>query len=175
MPAAQTLDRSVAERLRRGVGVSTAERVRQAGEDSLEVVAGVQRVSQAIIDRLLSRGSITPRQHEAGDRFREDAYSAGMVAFSTSGDMVGDRQFGSRTAAFVSRADAYRRWSLAQGALGPRLLPLIDEVCWASGPRDTLKAIGARMLGRAPDRHTEVATLELLKLGLDTLADHYGM
>ena len=173
---AAVLERQVAERERRGVGVSTPERVRQAGDDALDIHAGVQRISQAIIDRLLARGSITPRQHEAGDRFRTDAYESGMVPSGALAFEAGDRIFGSRTPQFMaaSRSDAYRRWTQAQGALGPRLLPIVDEVCWASGPKDTLKTIGARLLGLT-EKRAEVAALAVLRVGLDTLADHYGI
>lgn len=174
MPAAMTLERSVNERLRRGVGVSTPERIRQAGSDSLEVVAGVQRVSQAPLDRLLSKRSITQRQFDAGDRFREDAYAAGMIPSGALAFEPSDRRFGSRVPQFMaaSRADAHARWTEAQAILG-RLYSMVDEVCWASGPGDRLMDIGARVLGLPSDKRAEVSALAVLRVGLDTLADHY--
>lgn len=187
MQSSMTLERSVKERERRGVGVSTAERVRQAGEDSLDVVGGVQRISQAPLDRLYARGSLATkldpdqtsanyRRFTAGDRFREDAYTAGMVPSGAMNFEGGERRFGPRYATFmqVKRLDAHARWVEAQAILG-RLYPLVDEVCWAAGPGDTLMAIGARVLRMPLDKRAETAALAVLRLGLDTLADHYGM
>jgi len=184
-----TLERSIEERLRRGVGVSTAERVRQAGETELDIRVetekrdGVlstvvrQRVTQAPLDRLKAKGSITERQFDAGDEFRKDAYEAGMIP---SGALVyepSDRRFGSRTPQFMaaSRADAHARWVEAQAILD-KLYPIVDEVCWAADRTDTLQSIGARLFAYSTnDRRAETAALTALRLGLDTLADHYRL
>lgn len=175
MPS-MTMERAVSERERRGVGVSTPERVRQAGERELDIVGGVQRIAQAPLDRLYARHAITKRQFDAGDRFREDAYEAGMVPSGTAGMEPGDRRYGSRTPQFMAatRADAHARWVEAQAILG-RLYPMVDEVCWAAEPGDRLMDIGARVLGLPRGRTSEASALVVLRVGLDTLADHYGM
>lgn len=173
-----TLDRAVADRLRRGVGVSTAERVRQSGAAALDIRDGVQRIAQAPLDRLHARKALTRRQFEAGDRFREVAYAAGMTERLAQRwePTSGASGSGPTTPDFMAagRTDAYRRWTRARQTLG-RLLPIVEEVAWHAGPGDRLMDLGARVLGMPASRNSEVAALAVLRVGLDALADHWEM
>lgn len=173
-----TLERQVSERERRGAGVSTPERVRQAGETSLEIHAGVQRIRSAALDTLKAKGLITQRQFDAGDRYREDAYLAGAIWSSSQSFAAGSPAFGPRTPAFLTAervADARRRYRAARASLdGSTAAMVLDAVCWAETTM-TMADVG-RVVLHIPSRRTaqSVATWQL-RAGLDALAGHYGL
>lgn len=175
-----SLDRAVAERVRRGVGVSTAERVRQAGERELDVVAGVQRISQAPLDRMYARGELArgeaenKRLFDAGDRFREDAYLAGAIWPQQSTRAGGRGEPAGRVPGFLRSeraAAAMRRHVAALETLSSTLESVAMLVCLGEG-RTTAQEIG-HALGVAGRRSATVAGMTAIRLALGALADHY--
>lgn len=169
-----TLAKTVADREARGVGTSTAERVLQSGQAIDVAETGIQRVSQAPLDRLFARKVITQSMYDAGDRYREDCYLAGMVYSSQQGFEVIERRFGPKIPAFMQtrRQGAYKRWADAQQALG-HLAAIVDELV-ASEAGTPLGEIGARVTGRREGKAAEAAAVELIKVGLRTLITHYN-
>lgn len=163
----------VAGRVEKGIGTSTVERVLRSWQAIDISATGVQRISQAPLDRLFARKVITQPMYDAGDRYREDAYLAGMV-FSQQLDYdVAERRFGPKTPAFMAnrRLGAYKRWADAQQALG-HLAGVVDELIIADAGT-TLEQIGARLTGRPEGKAAGAAAVELVKVALRTLVTHY--
>ena len=178
----QRVARQVADRERRGVGVSTLERIKHSGLP-LEVAEGTraQRIAMAPLDRLAAksvkgRPVLNKRQYEAGERLRDDGYLAG---FMRSGGMLLepiDRSYDGSGPAFADSnraAAAMRRLRRAREALGRPLAAVVDAVLWPEDGVTTMGGIGKKLFGRADQTAAEAATIEALKLALDTLADHY--
>lgn len=183
MPATATLERQINERLRRGVGVSTPERVRQAGETALDVVAGVQRIAQSPLDRLYARGELSPdrgenkRLFDAGDRFREDAYLAGAI-WPSPGLSYDAPQIASgastRLPGFLrseTAADAMKRHVRASNAVPGALRQVAILICLGE-ERTTAEEIGYALNARGK-RSATVAGMTAIRLALGALADHY--
>jgi hypothetical protein len=125
------------------------------------------RVHRALstLDRLLRNGTISPRQAQAGNRLRDD-FELGLLGArepaSGSGGATGWYYAEARLAAL-------RRYQQALCAVYPMaryVLPIIG----VPGHGDVSISDLARFLGR---NRQEVAGV--LKLGLDTLADYYGL
>lgn len=82
---AEKIANRVAERERTGLGTATLERLLKVGEEGHEHTpatpqhpGGVQRVTEAPLDRLHRQGFITAFEFESGDRYRADAYLAAV-------------------------------------------------------------------------------------------------
>lgn len=169
------IERQVAERERRGVGVSTVERVRHAGEASLDINAGVQRVAQALLDQLRSRGIIQEHEYEAGERFRSDAYEAGAVWSGAMPLEAGEKHVRSQPPIFLrseKAADAMKRHVAATERLAGGLLQVAEYVCLGQ-TGNTLTGLGRHFYGRCDDKTAQVTGRTLVKLALGILADHY--
>ena len=120
---------------------------------------------QPTIERMLARGQITRRQHEAGARLYKtyllgvcgarDHDASGCSAWSPAG--VPD--------AVLSSLTDYRR---ARESVGPRMWPCLFAVCIEDMSVDRF----ANERGKGADRKGWMA---ILRLALDTLADHYGI
>jgi hypothetical protein len=115
---------------------------------------------------MLRASAITPRQAEAAERLRTD-YELGVAgarqAASGSGGSTGWYYAEAQLAAL-------RRYQAAIAALGPLDLHVKIIVLGEPGSGDISISELARSLRR---NRQEVAGI--LKLGLDTLADHYGL
>lgn len=169
---------AVAERERRGVGVSTVERVLRAGESAVEVHEGVQRIKAAALDRLHAKGLLTQRQYDAGDRYREDAYLSGAIWSSPAAFGADSPSFGPRAPAWLTServADARQRYRAARASLdGSTQALVIDAVCWAETTM-TMADVG-RIVLRIPSRRTAISVAtRALRAGLDRLAVFYGV
>lgn len=184
------LSRAVADRERRGVGVSTVERVRHAGEDAINVSVETdnegghlvrverQRVAQALLDQLKARGTINDREHKAGDRFRRDAYLAG--AFWSASMPLEPSGRNSKPGAYgpmrtENAAAAAKRLRKATAGLSGGLLQVAEYLCLGS-EENTLAGLGKAFNGVwCDDTTARVIGRTLAKLALSTLADRYGL
>jgi hypothetical protein len=175
-PAAKTI-RKIADRERRGVASSTFERVLRSGQEIDIGATGVQRFSAAPLDRLFQRKALTERQFHAGDQYRSDVYLSGMVASKSVnfGAVPGGGEGFSPgfMATTEKQASARRRWRAASKALGVRLTSIASEILVDSDAGRTMAQIGAQLLGRPEGKAAEAAIVEIARLLLDTLADHY--
>ena len=122
-----------------------------------------QRVFRAVstLDRLLRSGAINQRQHQAGERFRNDweigldgAREATSGSHSTTGWYYADAQL-----------DAVRRLKRAALCLGPTIY-----VVWFVAVRDETLAHSAKIFS-----HNRQEAAGILKIGLTALAAHYGL
>ena len=125
--------------------------------------AGVMRGRvQRPVDRLLRRGQITSRQHEAGRRLQDDwGRIAGLV----------DRELGMPKGPPVfepsdGRLDAARRYREALQAVGPRLSPLIVAVVLEE------RSVEAYAQAAGEDRRRLMGKLEH---ALDEIGDVYRL
>lgn len=172
--------RDINQREALGKASATPERVARAGEAQDVAAAGYQRFSDAPLDRLLAREVINQIQYDAGDKYREDFYRAGM---ETSGVIdplrpnVGGGASGT-AAGFMPTAEWQRaarvRIRAAEAQLGDELVPVIREILVESEPGADLAQIGRRMFGRAQAGEARAALIEVFKVALQKLAVHYG-
>lgn len=152
-----------AERLARGRLVECSAIGTEAGPAQ----AG-SRMFRALptIERLARDGSLSGRQRDAADRYRDD-YELAMGAHDGSG--AGSARYGwyypdAQLAALECTAKA-------SAALGPRVLAVVQPIVLGyPGGGDITLADLARNTGR---NRQELAGV--LKLGLDVLADHYEL
>lgn len=170
-------DREAQVRAQIGKESATPERRAHAGNDHYVGDDGAQRLTDAPFDSLRSRNVITLEQFEAGDRFRDDAYVAGMVP-SAAVDLCRVNGGGSQWApGFMASAErqasARKRYRGAEEALGPMLSPIVNAVVHAAAGAN-LSAIGKRLFGRSNANEARASLIEVLKIGLDTLARHYA-
>jgi hypothetical protein len=165
-----------AERMKRGS--ATVERIMRAGTEALEVTpAGIQRISQAPLDRLWRAGIITTREFEAGDRFRATAYLAAIDP-GTMGVDWGAAGGGGRSARVPSMftaqhiADARLDFRAAEKAIRGIVwrvlkLGLVDELA--------LVEIGETVFARRDRREAAVAGSAGFQVALGACADYFGM
>ena len=127
--------------------------------------AGVYRArvtTQTPLDRYLTRDQITKRQYDAGQRLYADWYRAG-----SSPHLIGTYgpPTGGEPALTDAQAYARRRVNEAMRRVGIRLSPiLVSVVLLGEAARETGAQMGEPKAG-----------IVVLKLALDSLADHYGM
>lgn len=180
--AAAQAARQIAERERRGIGVSTLERLKHSGAP-LEIAAGsrAQRIAMAPLDRLAGKSArgrplLSRRQYEAGERLRDDGYLAGFMR--SAGMLLEpiDRGYAPSGPAFADSeraAAAMRRLRKAQAALGRPLSVVLEAVIWPENDVMTMSGIGKKLFNRNDATAAEAATIEVVKIALETLADHY--
>lgn len=119
--------------------------------------ATVKRVAmQAPIDRYLARRQIDRRQHEAGQRLARDWHHARMEPrlVGSYRDLI---DCGGAPDPSVDRGQARRRVSRAILAIGRIASSEVVSVCCLEQP------VGG------------TTAMEILRRGLDVLADHYGV
>jgi hypothetical protein len=151
-------------------GAPTPERQRRSAfvvtpavaTDSGPAQAG-SRVYRALstVERMLRTGALEPRQAQAAERLRDDFELGVAGAREPASGSVGATGWYYAEA----RLAALRRYQNALAKLGP----LTPCIVWIVLREFSLSAL-ARILNR---NRQEVAGV--LKLGLDTLADHYGL
>lgn len=125
------------------------------------------RLIQTPIDRLAARETITPRMHTAGVRLRSD-FDLGVVGArdTDSENMAGIRLgFGPGMVSDV-QLDAYSRYKRAVASLGVHMGAVVVAVC-------CYEMDVTRVAEQQGDNRSEV--MGVLKTGLKTLADHYGL
>lgn len=125
------------------------------------------RLIQTPLDRLAARERITPRMHSAGVRLRSD-FDLGVVgARDTDSENVAGIRLGFGPG-MVSDAqlDAYTRYKRAVAVLGVYMGAVVVAVsCYEIDV--------TRVAEQQGDNRSEV--MGVLKTGLKTLADHYGL
>lgn len=177
----------VSERERRGVGVSTVERILRAGATEVDVrtetdsVGGHlvrvqrQRVSQAPLDRLNSKGHITAEQFEAGDMLRTDYLRSIVSGTNPLAQEGGARAVSSDPAIgrMIRAAAAGMAFREAAEALSGTVREVVLLVCLGEAGL-TMAEIG-RALGYTDRRSAEVAAMSVARVGLDQLAKWYGV
>lgn len=125
------------------------------------------------IDRYRVRGSITQRQYEAGDRLHCDMVRAGQAPKVTANLLGagggGECSYG--MASTMAQVAARQRLRNAAAAVGRRLWGILTAVIW----EDMAASAWASGEGVRDERHARTAGMITLQVGLDTLADHYGI
>lgn len=164
----------------------TAERLKQSGGDvelanvDVEVdgaasMARTHRVSdQGPFDRMKRRRVLSPRQLAAGDRFQKDWWHSGQAQRTTAAYSDAPRSSDPRSGMAATEVQVHVRQRLraARAVLGNPLdvvlvAILIDEL-------DLVDA-GRKHFGRQDASQARASATDILKVGLDTLADHYGL
>jgi len=136
----------------------------------MEIARAGARMYRAVstLDRMRRDGSLSARQADAGSNLRND-YELGVCG-ARNAPSGGS---GGATGWFytLTQLAAAGRWRDALEALGPRLGAVVCPICCgAPGGGDVSIADLARVTGT---NRQEIAGQ--LKLGLDVLADHYGL
>ena len=133
-----------------------------------------RNLTQTPLDRLLHRGSLTPRQWAAGERLRADLHAAALGPRVTT-----------RLDAAIGSARTDPAWGLAPGersaaarrrvrqtldAVGAPLAAVLIAVVWHdSAPGHWATTTGLDASSARP------AGMMALRLALDTLAERYGL
>jgi hypothetical protein len=125
-------------------------------------------VAESPLGWLMSRGLVTARQFEAGERLRADYETASLgprVTMRWEGARV-DGGGGDRLDPTTAQVSAKRRFDAAIGAAGPGLADVLWRVvCAGEGLPMAEKGLGW------PARAGRV----VLTLALDRVASHYGL
>ena len=128
-------------------------------------------LAESPLSWLMSRGHVTPRQFEAGERLRADYETASLGARVTMRWDAGPRQGGRRGSPealdpTLAQISAKRRFHAAMDAAGPGLADILWRVvCACEGLAAAEKGLGWPMR----------AGKLVLGLALDRVADHYGL
>ena len=170
----------VAKRFAAGLESATPERMAKAGPDGIEIgeASLTQRIVDAPLDRLWKTGTITKREFEAGERFRNDAYLAQIepsppsVDFNRAGSGFGPRP----PSAFANQAiaDARERFRHIGRKIPER--SLVWSFLYLGLIREHgFEQLGESLLGRK-DRESAVAAAKAgMRVALAALADQYGV
>lgn len=154
---------------------ATAERLQRAGSEAIveEAPAGPQRIIAAPIDRLLSAGFLTQREHDAGDKLRSDAYLAALEPMVTIDWRQANGGYSPRVPTVFSSqqiANARLRHRRVRNA--------INGIVWDMLFLGVIKEQEFRELGQAifnmrDAREAVIAGRAGLRVALGTLADFY--
>ncbi len=162
----------------------TSERLRKATGD-VEIAsidadsegrpARAHRVSDyGPFERMKHRRALSPRQASAGERFQKDWWFSGQMQRTTASYSDAPRATVERGGMALTEVQAHVRQrlraarSVLGGPMGTVMVAiLIDE-------RD-LVDVGRGHFGRRDASQARASATDVLKVGLDTLADHYGL
>lgn len=156
-------------RLLQEKAIDWGDRQRGSARPSRPVRSVTVNLAESPLGWLLSRGMVSRRQFDAGERLRTDwerAQLAPGVTMSWNAAPVGRRRGGSASGPELSGAqiDARRRFDDAIAAAGPGLSDILWRVvCAGEGMRDAESALGW------PARAGKL----VLTLALDRIADYY--
>lgn len=140
-----------------------------AAEDGTPAAAGAQmRVVQRPIDRYRQRDQITARQAQGADHLRDD-YEFGICGAHDRSKSTGS---GGAKGYADLQLDAATRYRKAVAALGPRLSAIVVPVVVGDAGGGEI-SVGA--LAKARGEKSEQHLMGAFKIGLDVLADHYGL
>lgn len=156
---------------------ATAERLQRAGDGAIveAAPAGPQRIIAAPIDRLLSVGFLTQREHDAGDKLRSDVYLAAIDPAAQRIDWSPDK-----IAGYTQHVPSM--WTSQQVADARirhrRLRRAINGVVWdvlflAVVKEREFKEIGRTVFNVGDEREAVVAARAGLRIALGALADFY--
>lgn len=171
---------TIAERERRGVGVSTLERVRHSGEAPV-ITADVQRIEDWPLRQLHRRGALAPgdraendRLHDIGERLYLHASRSGLIAAMSPRTPGFERRSPSSGGDWDSDDVIHHRqvYATAITAIAGKVqqvvrLMIIDEVPAAE--------TGMRVFGRENRGQAAAAAIEFLRHGLDEIGRQWGM
>jgi hypothetical protein len=138
----------------------TRERKSHGAIETIRVPGAVTRRAQPPIERYLKRGSITRRQHDAGEHLVDD-YELGV-----HGAKDPDKHGNSGRGSPLSEAQlmALRAYTLALRSLHPRVQKVI--LAAVIEERDAKEIAAAQSL-------TPEGAMDILRIGLDDLARSY--
>ena len=165
------------------VGEPTTERFQHAGREladmsTVETVEGESSVrrmfDQDPLERLKRRGVLSERQHKAGLRFVSDWSRAGIAqrVVATYSDAPRSRREFGAMAETERQADARQRVRKARSRIGAYLDGIVVDVL--IDERELLDT-GRKHFGRRDGPQARASATDALKIGLDLLADHYGL
>lgn len=145
------------------------------GKEKPKATGAVRNVAGTPLDRYLARKMISARQFDAGDRFREDWHFAGLTArvvqsYAPKVNSSGRADAGYAMPAAERQLYARQRVRGAQKQLGRLAKPLIAVAIEELNAEDLGKTAGYKQPGQA-----RACGMTMLRLGLDMLADHYGL
>jgi hypothetical protein len=179
LTAREALAQAIENRRRRDLDTSTPERIlRDGGELVIAEDGKRQLVHQSIIDRLLARGRISKRQNEAGDKLRMDMTEArldgNIHTVSWDSTARADIDAAAALTGYTRERclDARQRYRKAVEAVGIWLFPVLELAVLVAPPGFTMADVGGKLFGRA-GKGGEASALEVLRLALNQLADHY--
>ncbi len=161
-----------AERLKRAAGEVELTNVEVDGSGT---AACVHRVTDhGPLERMKRRRTLSARQATAGERFQKDWWFSGQGQRTTASYSDTPRVASDRGGMAITEVQAHVRQRLraACAVLGNPLCTiiiaiLIDEL-------DLVDA-GRKHFGRRDASQARASATDILKVGLDTLADHYGL
>lgn len=175
----EALAKAIENRRRRDLETSTPERILQDGGELVIAEDGKRQiVHQSIIDRLLARGRITKRQYDAGDKLRMDMAEARLDGniHTVPWDSTSRPEIAAAAvlAGYTRERclDARHRYRKAVDAVGIWLFPVLELAVLVAPPGFTMADVGVKLFGRA-GKGGEASALEVLRLALNQLADHY--
>lgn len=161
---AQTSNRLLSERPVEGTAEARGDRARKASARSVTV-----NLAESPLGWLFSRGLLTHRQFDAGERLRSDwerAQLAPRVTMGWDNAPVSGAKVGSAASPDLvgAQIDARRRFQAAVDSAGPGLSDILWRVvCAGEGMRDAESALGW------PARARKL----VLTFALDRVADYY--
>jgi hypothetical protein len=127
------------------------------------------------LKRLHARYIITDIQYSAGDRYYKHWYLSGLSSFG-GGDFgrVGKSSSGPTYGMAATEKQAYHRelYRLGEEKLGIGISSYVNSVVLQEQEPE---AVGLRISGRTAVNQARAAAIEIVKIGLDRLADAYGL
>ena len=155
------------------IHTATPERIMQA-EGAVETKPTGQKIYSAPLDRLLLEGRITGREHDAGDRYRTDAYlaridpSAPTVDWNSAGGSFGSRNPSMFTSQRI--ADARLRWRETERTINGFLKTVLDH---ALIHEHSLVDV-VRLYGENSEHYARAAARAGIRMALIRLVEFYG-
>ena len=154
------------------------ERLLKADDMSLVKGGKAVRISGSPLEVMISRKVLARRQSEAAQRFLDDWYNAGLspvasIDHSRSGGGGSGYSPGSMPASEFQAA-ARHRWRKAVVHLGHRFAPyVVAVIIEGEMTGDKLDDIAVRLVTRKDAKQRSAVLIDVLKIALDHLADHY--
>ena len=156
----------------------TLERLQKAGDATEKGATGTVRISDAPLERLRKRGSITEDQYQAGYRFREIYHNAGLEAHYGSQDLNRIRStdgptYGMAASEFMANArKRYRKCVDVLLDINPTMVAIAHDVIVHEV---TVEDVGRFQLKENGRQRAHVAGLSVLRVCLDVLAKEFGI
>ena len=174
--ARKATERMVAERERTGRGTATVERLTKPNAEVETTQSGVQRVSESPLELLWKDARITRREYQAGEKYAEEHYIAGLdpSPSSVNWDATGGG-FGPKAPSMYSSqriADARLNWRKLEKDMRGLNKAVLDH---ALIHREPFAAIGGDLFGERNEHYARAAGRVAVRMALSSLADYFGM
>lgn len=126
------------------------------------------------LKRLHARHIISGIQFEAGYRYYQHWYAAGLSPFGAVdfGRVSGSREPGAGMAASERQAHHRELYRIGERALGIGISAYVNAVVLQEQDPE---AVGLRLTGRSAVNQARAAAIEIIRIGLDRLADAYDL